>query len=85
MSRHHDEAPFAASEARLAANPSLMVTRMAVVERPFAVLKQLMGLRRLACWGIAGARAEIAIGVLSYNLARMINEIGVPRLLAALR
>lgn len=85
VSRHYDEAAFAASEARLAANPSLMVTRMAVVERPFAVLKQLMGLRRLACWGMAGARAEIAIGVLSYNLARMINEIGVPRLLAALR
>lgn len=62
-----------------------MWKRMAAVERPFAVLKQLMGLRRLACWGMEGARAEIGIGVLSYNLARMINEVGVPRLLAALR
>lgn len=85
VSRHFNEDAFAASEARLVADPTLMWKRMAAVERPFAVLKQLMGLRRLACWGMEGARAEIGIGVLSYNLARMINEVGVPRLLAALR
>ncbi len=85
VSRHFHEDAFAASEARLAANPGLMSERMAVVERPFAVLKQLMGLRRLACRGMEGAKAEIGIAVLSYNLARMINEVGVNRLLTALR
>jgi transposase len=85
VSRHFYEGAFAVSEARLAADPGLMKTRMAVVERPFAVLKQLMGLRRLACWGMEGAKAEIGIAVLSYNLARMINEVGVARLLTALR
>jgi len=85
VSRHFHEEAFMRSDARLKANPDLMRERMHVVERPFAILKQHMGLRRLLCWGMEGAKAEMGLGVLSYNLSRMINEIGVPRLLAALR
>lgn len=85
VSRHFDEAAFALSEARLAANPGLMNVRMAAVERPFAVLKQIMGLRRFLCRGMEGAKAEMGLGILSYNLARMVNEVGVPRLLVAMR
>jgi transposase len=85
VSRHFHEEAFAASEARLAENPGLMGVRMAAVERPFAVLKQIMGLRRFLCRGMDGARAEMGLGILSYNLARIVNEVGVPRLLAAMR
>lgn len=85
VSRHFHEEAFALSEARLAKNPGLMVIRMAAVERPFAVLKQLMGIRRFHCRGLEGAKAEIGLGIFSYNLARMVNEVGVPRMLAALR
>jgi transposase len=85
VSRHFHEAAFAASEARLAENPGLMGVRMAAVERPFAVLKQIMGFRRFLCRGIDGAKAEMGLGILSYNLARIVNEVGVPRLLAAMR
>lgn len=85
VSRHFHEAAFAASEARLAENPGLMGVRMAAVERPFAVLKQIMGFRRFLCRGIDGAKAEMGLGILSYNLARIVNEAGVPRLLAAMR
>ena len=85
MSRHFHEEAFALSEARLADNPGLMVVRMAAVERPFAVLKQIMGLRRFLCRGLEGAKAEMGLGILSYNLARMVNEVGVPRLLAEMR
>lgn len=84
VSRHFYEEAFERCEARLQANPELMKTRMAVVERPFAVLKQLLGLRRFACWGMAGANSEMALGVLSYNLSRLINQVGVERLLKAL-
>jgi len=59
--------------------------RRMVVERSFGILKQHMGLRRLQCWGKEGAVAELGLGVLSYNLSRMINEIGVSRMLLALR
>lgn len=84
VSRHFHEDAYARSEARLTARPELMRRRM-VVERVFGILKQHMGLRRLQCWGKSGAGAEIGLGVLSYNLNRMINEVGVSRMLLALR
>jgi transposase len=84
VTRHFYEAAYARSEARLKAQPSLMRKRMGIVERPFAVLKQLMGFRRFNCWGIVRARAEISIAVLAYNLKQMIHTNGVPRLLAML-
>lgn len=85
VSRHFHEEAFAISDARLAENPRLMGIRMAAVERPFAVLKQIMGLRRFLCRGMEGAKGEMGLGILSYNLARMVNEVGVPKLLAAMK
>ena len=82
VTRHFYEAAYARSEARLRADPSLMRRRMSIVERPFAVLKQLMALRRFSCRGKIAARTEMAIAVLAYNLKRMIGNAGVPRLLA---
>ena len=85
VSRHFNEDAFERCEARLKQNPELMRQRMAIVERPFAILKQIMGFRRFLCWGIEAVRSEMSLGVLSYNLKRMINREGVPALLAALR
>jgi len=84
-SRHFNEDAFARCEARLQQNPALMRQRMAIVKPPFAILKQIMGLRRFLCRGIEDARSEMSPGVLSYNLNRMINREGVAALLAALR
>jgi hypothetical protein len=44
-----------------------------------------MGFRRFLCWGMESARSEMSLGVLSYNLKRMMNQQGVSALLAALR
>ena len=85
VGRHFNEDAFERCEARLKQNPELMRQRMAIVERPFAILKQIMGFRRFLCWGIGGARSEMSMVILSYNLKRMINREGVPALLAALR
>jgi Transposase DDE domain/Transposase domain (DUF772) len=82
VTRHFYEAAYARSAARLRADPSLMGRRMAIAERPFAVLKHLMAFRRFACRGIKAARAEMSIAVLAYNLKQMISKLGVPRLLA---
>lgn len=84
VSRHFHEDAYSRSEGRLAAPPELMRRRM-VVERAFGILKQHMGLRRLQCWGKEGAGAEIGLGVLSYNFSRMINEVGVSKMLLALK
>jgi len=81
VSRHFYEDALARSQARVDAEPSLMKRRGAIVERPFAHLKQIMGIRRFQCWGKTGATAEMGLAVLGYNLNRMINELGVPRLL----
>ena len=85
VGRHFNEEAFERCEARLKQNPALMRQRMAIVERPFAILKQIMGFRRFLCWGIDGARSEMSLVVLSYNLKRMMNREGIPALLAALR
>jgi transposase len=82
VTRHFYEDAFIRSESRVRADPSKMTQRMAIAERPFAILKQAMGLRRFHCWGLDGAKSEMAIGVLGYNLNRMINKIGVTRMLA---
>lgn len=85
VGRHFNEEAFERCEARLKQNPELMYQRMAIVERPFAILKQIMGFRRFLCWGMDGARSEMSLVVLSYNLKRMMNKEGVHALLAALR
>lgn len=77
VTRHFFEAAFDRATARVKANPRAMAIRMGIAERPFAILKQGMSLRRFSCWGIRGARSEAAIGVLAYNLKRIISLRGV--------
>jgi len=84
ITRNFHEDAFERSEARLKADPTLMTRRMAIVERPFAVLKQAMALRRFVCRGMAAVQTEMAIAVTGYNLKQMINRIGVPKMLVLL-
>ena len=79
VSRHIDEDARARSQARVETDPSRMNQRGAIVERPFAHLKQIMGMRRFPCWGKTGAKAEMGLAVLAYNLNPMVNELGVQR------
>ena len=85
LTRHKYEQAYARSEARLQANPDLMKVRMSIVERPFAVLKETMGLRRFQCRGIAKARAEMSIAVLAFNLRHMINRLGAQQMLRTIK
>jgi hypothetical protein len=55
-----------------------------MAEHPFGTMKWLMGLPRFLVRGLRKAKAELALGVLSYNLKRVINLFGVPALLRAL-
>lgn len=84
VTRHFYEQAYERSQARLRADPTLMNQRMAIVERPFAVIKQAMGFRRFNCRGLKGTRAEMAIAVLGYNLKRMTERLGVAGMLARL-
>lgn len=82
VTRHfHEEA---LEQAQQQATPERMVRRMATVEPTFATLKRLLNKGRLTCWGLSSAHSEYSLGVLSYNLMRVINILGVKGLLAEL-
>ena len=85
ITRNKYEDTFERSQARLQADPGLMTLRMAVAERPFAMLKHAMSLRRFCCRGMVAAKTEISLAVLGFNLQRMTNRIGVRQMLALIR
>ena len=69
---------------RAVADPIWMKHRREMAEHPFGTMKWLMGLPRFLVRGLRKAKTELALGVLSYNLKRVINLFGVPALLRAL-
>jgi transposase len=69
---------------RASADPIWMKQRRETAEHPFGTMKWLMAHPRFLIKGLRKARAELALGVLNYNLKRVINILGVPTLLQAL-
>jgi transposase len=82
--RHFYEDAREAMHRRAMADPIWMKHRREMAEHPFGTMKWLMGLPRFLLCGLRKAKAELALGVLSYNLKRVINILGVPALLEAL-
>jgi transposase len=70
---------------RAATDPGWMKQRREMAEHPFGTMKWLMGHPRFLLRGLQKAKAELALGVLSYNLKRVINILDVPTLLLALQ
>ncbi len=67
------------------ATPQLMRLRRCTVEHPFATLKyRIFGHPRFLLRGLSGASTEISLGVMAYNLKRMINVLGGGKLVVAL-
>jgi transposase len=69
---------------RATADPIWMKHRREMAEHPFGTMKWLMAHPRFLVKGLRKAKAELALGVLCYNLKRVINILGVPALLQAL-
>ena len=66
--------------------PESMRLRRRTVEHPFATIKyRIFGHPRLLMRGLAGAKGEIAIATLAYNLKRITNVLGAATLAAQLR
>jgi transposase len=83
LGRHIDEDALNRMHQR--ATPARMRLRRSTVEHPFATLKYaIFGHPRLLLRGLSGARTEIGIGVMAYNLKRMLNLLGATRLIQAL-
>jgi transposase len=84
ITRWEQEAILEAMEQRLKANPELGTRRKAIVEHPFGTMKRGMDQGYFLLRGLAKVRAEFSLTVLAYNLKRVINIVGVPRMVAAL-
>jgi transposase len=61
--------------------PEAMRLRRCTVEHPFATIKyRIFGHPRLLMRGLTGARAEIGIATMAYNLKRITNVLGATKL-----
>jgi len=74
-----------AAQRRLDENPQAMRARRETVEHPFGTLKMRMGATHFLMKRLPKVATEMALHVLAYNLTRVMNIIGVQRLLAAMR
>jgi transposase len=83
ISRHLHDGALKRMDER--ATPALMRLRRSTVEHPFGTLKYyIFGHPRLLLRGLSGARTEIALGILAYNLKRITNLLGAAKLSQAL-
>jgi transposase len=74
-----------AAQKRLDLNPDAMRTRREVVEHPFGTLKMRMGATHFLCKTLPKVATEMALCVLGYNLTRVINIVGVEKMMVAVR
>lgn len=75
VTRHMHEAALQRMQQR--ATPDAMRLRRSTVEHPFAALKyHIFGHPRLLLRGLHGARTEISLATMAYNLKRMIHVLG---------
>ncbi len=83
--RHFYEDAREAMHQRAARDPVWMEHRREMVEHPYGTIKWLMGYPRFLVSGLKKAKAELALAVMSYNLKRVINILGVAAVLHALQ
>jgi transposase len=85
VKRWEHEHVLEAVQQRLDKNPQAMRQRRETVEHPFATLKMRMGATHFLMKRLPKVATEMALHVLAYNLTRVMNILGVQRLLAAMR
>jgi hypothetical protein len=62
-----------------------MRQRCETVEHPFGTIKARMGASHFSMKTLPWVAAEMALHVLAYNLTRVMNNIGIQPLMAAMR
>jgi hypothetical protein len=69
---------------RLDENPDAMRSRRETVEHPFGTMKMRMGATHFLCKTLPKVATEMALCVLTYNLTRVLNIVGVEKLMEAI-
>ena len=73
-----------AAQKRLDADPQAMRRRRETVEHPFGTIKMRMGATHFLCKTLPKVAAEMALCVLGYNFTRVLNIVGVEKLMEAI-
>jgi len=85
IKRWEKEHILEAAAVELKKQPEAMRRRKEIVEHPYATIKHCMGATHFVMKGLPNVRAEMSLHVLAYNLKRVINIFGVPKLIAELQ
>jgi len=85
ISRWEHEHVLEAVQRRLDENPQAMRRRRETVEHPFGTIKARMGATHFLMKRLKNVRTEMALGVLAYNLTRVMNILGIRPLMAAMK
>ena len=85
VSRLENEAVLDRMQARIAQRPDIFDQRRETVEHPFGTIKQWMNQGAFLMRGLEKVRAEFSLTALAYNLRRVLNIVGLPKLIAVLQ
>jgi len=84
ITRWEHEEVLEAVQARLDRNPDAMRSRRETVEHPYGTIKMRMGATHFLCKTLPKVATEMALCVLTYNLTRVLNIVGVDKLMDAI-
>ena len=85
LKRWEKEQVLDAADALLKKNPDAMRQRKRLVEHPYGTIKHWMGSTHFLMKRLPNVQAEMSLHVLTYNLRRAINILGVPKIMEQLR
>jgi len=84
ITRWVDEHIIEQTQARVQAHPEIMKKRGQLVEHPFGTIKFWWDQAHFLMKGLEKVKAEFSLSTLAYNIRRVLNILGVKRLMAAL-
>jgi len=85
LKRWEKEHILDAADALLKKNPDAMRQRKRLVEHPYGTIKNWMGSTHFLMKRLPNVQAEMSLHVLTYNLRRAINILGVPKIMKQLQ
>jgi Transposase DDE domain len=84
ITRWEHEHVVEAAQARLDRNPNAMRTRRETAEHPYGTIKMRRGATHFLCKTLPKVATEMALCVLGYNMTRVLNIVGVDKLMEAI-
>jgi hypothetical protein len=84
ITRSIDEGLLEAMERRNRAHPEKFKQRKGIVEHPFGTIKRNMNQGYFLTKGLTSVGTEMSLSVLAYNLLRVVNILGAPKMIRAL-